>query len=171
MFSCNDGGKKAGHRGEYDISVKTIARGKPGVPVNLWSTTVCLLPFAHGAMGAAGTRFSLRPLSRGSPAPFDSRRANFANPGATSRGISDVCPRFIPARFPDRMLRFFPAGRTVFGSYRRSARLCRGDGCTEAVRCQPARTCYNFAMTRIPAFGSAQARIRCLIRRNRPVPH
>jgi hypothetical protein len=30
-------------------TVKTIARGKPGVPVNLWSTTVCLLPFAHGA--------------------------------------------------------------------------------------------------------------------------
>jgi hypothetical protein len=42
-------------------TVKTIARGKPGVPVNLWSTTVCFLPFAHGAMGAAGTRFSLRP--------------------------------------------------------------------------------------------------------------
>jgi hypothetical protein len=46
-------------------TVKTIARGKPGVPVNLWSTTVCFLPFAHGAMGAAGTRFSLRPLISG----------------------------------------------------------------------------------------------------------
>ena len=42
-------------------TVKTIAQGRPGVPVNLWSTTVCFLPFAHGAMGAAGTRFSLRP--------------------------------------------------------------------------------------------------------------
>jgi len=46
------------------------ARRKPLKPsrrerrgrVNLWSTTVCFLPFAHGAMGAAGTRFSLRPL-------------------------------------------------------------------------------------------------------------
>jgi hypothetical protein len=46
-------------------TVKTTARGKPGVPVNLWSTTVCLLPFAHGAMGAAGTRLSLRPLFSG----------------------------------------------------------------------------------------------------------
>jgi hypothetical protein len=43
-------------------TVKTIARGKPGVPVNLWSTTVCFLPFAHGAMGAAGTRLFLHPF-------------------------------------------------------------------------------------------------------------
>jgi hypothetical protein len=27
---------KPGHRGEREISRKTIAQGRPGVPVNLW---------------------------------------------------------------------------------------------------------------------------------------
>jgi hypothetical protein len=26
----------SGHRGEHEISRKTIAQGRPGVPVNLW---------------------------------------------------------------------------------------------------------------------------------------
>jgi hypothetical protein len=29
-------------------TVKTIAQGRPGVPVNLWSTTVCFLPLHTG---------------------------------------------------------------------------------------------------------------------------
>ena len=60
-FQRGDGGNKPVTGESTKETVKTIAQGRPGVPVNLWSTTVCFLPFAHGAMGAAGTRFSLRP--------------------------------------------------------------------------------------------------------------
>ncbi len=34
--STGDGGNQAGHRGEREISRKTIAQGRPGVPVDLW---------------------------------------------------------------------------------------------------------------------------------------
>jgi hypothetical protein len=44
-------------------TVKTIARGKPGIPVEpVVTTLVCSFHFAHEAAGAAGTRLSLRPL-------------------------------------------------------------------------------------------------------------
>jgi hypothetical protein len=52
------------HRGDHGVTVKTIARGMPGdsgEPVV--TTLVCsTLPIAREAMGAAGTRHSLRPL-------------------------------------------------------------------------------------------------------------
>jgi hypothetical protein len=35
-FLGDDGGKKAGHRGEREVTVKTIAQEAPGVPVCLW---------------------------------------------------------------------------------------------------------------------------------------
>src|SRR6476469_413269 len=50
-------------REERGISRKTIARGMPGnsgVPVV--TTLVCFFYFAREAMGALGTRHSLRPL-------------------------------------------------------------------------------------------------------------
>src|ERR1700761_4665989 len=53
---------KPGHQGEHEGNRNTVAQGRPGVPVNLWSTTVCFLPFAHGATGASGTRHSPRLL-------------------------------------------------------------------------------------------------------------
>ena len=52
---------KPGHRGEHEISRKTIAQGRPGVPANLWLLPLCFF-VAQGAAGAAGTRLSLRPL-------------------------------------------------------------------------------------------------------------
>jgi hypothetical protein len=56
--------KEPGHRGEHEISRKTIARGMPecfGVPAV--TTLVCFFQFAREAAGATGTRHSLLPLS------------------------------------------------------------------------------------------------------------
>src|SRR6185369_14816197 len=54
---------KPGHRGEHEVSRKTIARGMPGrsgEPVV--TTLVCLFLSAREAAGASCTRHSLRPL-------------------------------------------------------------------------------------------------------------
>jgi hypothetical protein len=54
---------KPGHRGEHDISVKTIAWGMPGVSgVTVVYLLVCFLIFAREAAGATSARHSLRPL-------------------------------------------------------------------------------------------------------------
>src|SRR5258705_9560427 len=53
---------KPGHRGEREVSRKTIARGMPGDFRCTCGDYVCLLHTAHEAAGAAGTRHSLRPL-------------------------------------------------------------------------------------------------------------
>jgi hypothetical protein len=55
--------RKPGHRGERDISRKTIARGMPGDSgVTVVTTLVCYLHTAHEAAGASSARHSLRPL-------------------------------------------------------------------------------------------------------------
>jgi len=55
--------RKPGHRGEHDISVKTIAWGMPGVSgVTVVTMLVCFFTFAHKAAGASRARHSLRPL-------------------------------------------------------------------------------------------------------------
>jgi hypothetical protein len=42
--SANDGGKKAGHRGEHEVTVKTIAQGRPGYSGEpVVTTLVCFL--------------------------------------------------------------------------------------------------------------------------------
>jgi hypothetical protein len=54
--------KKPGHRGEHEVTVKTIVQGRLdcfGEPVV--TMLVCLFHFACEAAGAAGTRLSLRP--------------------------------------------------------------------------------------------------------------
>jgi hypothetical protein len=58
--------KEPGHRGEHEVTVKTIAQGRPdvvGEPVV--TTLVCFIYFAREAAGATGTRLSLRPLFSG----------------------------------------------------------------------------------------------------------
>src|SRR5258706_11697944 len=56
---------KPGHRGEREVSRKTIARGMPGRSgVTVVTTLVCLF-FTHEAAGALGARHSLRPLISG----------------------------------------------------------------------------------------------------------
>jgi hypothetical protein len=58
---ASDGGKTAGPRGERDISVKTVAQGRPVFGQTCGS---CPVLFARtGAMGAASFRSSLRPPS------------------------------------------------------------------------------------------------------------
>jgi hypothetical protein len=55
--------RKPGHRGEHEVTVKTIAQGRPDVfggPVV--ATLVCFITFAREAAGASSTRLSLRPL-------------------------------------------------------------------------------------------------------------
>ncbi len=58
---------KPGHRGEREVSRKTIARGMPGVSgVTVVITLVCFFLSAREAAGALDARHSLRPLlSRG----------------------------------------------------------------------------------------------------------
>jgi hypothetical protein len=63
---AGDGDNKPGHRGEHEVSRKTIARGMPdciGEPVV--TNSPCYLFFAREAAGAARTRHSLRPLFGG----------------------------------------------------------------------------------------------------------
>ena len=59
-YSRGDGGKRAGHRGEYEVSRKPLRRESRVVS----GSPVVLLPcfFCTGPMGAIGTRLSLRPL-------------------------------------------------------------------------------------------------------------
>src|ERR1700730_16686466 len=55
--------RKPGHRGEHEISRKTIARGMPGESgVTVVTMLVCLFYFACEAAGASSARHSLRPL-------------------------------------------------------------------------------------------------------------
>jgi hypothetical protein len=49
--------KEPGHRGEREVTVKTIARGMPAVVTNS-----CAFYYAHEAAGASGAGHSLRPL-------------------------------------------------------------------------------------------------------------
>ena len=61
--SAGDGVKKRGHRGEREVSRKTIARGMPGRSgVTVVTMLVCLFYFAYEAAGALRARHSLRPL-------------------------------------------------------------------------------------------------------------
>ena len=54
---------KPGHRGEREVSRKTIARGMPGeTGVTVVTMLVCLFYFACEAAGASSARHSLRPL-------------------------------------------------------------------------------------------------------------
>jgi len=54
---------KPGHRGEREVSRKTIARGMPGdFRCDRSDYARVLFYFAREAMGALGTRHSLRPL-------------------------------------------------------------------------------------------------------------
>src|SRR5260370_32586430 len=57
---------KPGHRGEREVSRKTIARGMPGRSgVTVVTMLVCLFYFAGEAAGASSARHSLRPLISG----------------------------------------------------------------------------------------------------------
>src|SRR6478735_3177295 len=54
---------KPGHRGEHEVSRKTIARGMPGCSgVTVVTTLGCLFSFGPEAAGASCARHSLRPL-------------------------------------------------------------------------------------------------------------
>ena len=54
---------KPGHRGEHEVSRKTIARGMPGdFRCDRGDYARVLFYFAREAAGALGTRHSLRPL-------------------------------------------------------------------------------------------------------------
>jgi hypothetical protein len=80
-------------------TVKTIAQGMPGsLPVYLWRLTRVLSTFAHGAMGAAGTRHSLRPLSS-----RDSGQASLGHFVLRERRLVSV--RHRPARPGDPVFR------------------------------------------------------------------
>src|SRR5258708_2691806 len=74
---------KRGHRGEHEVSRKTIARGMPVESVcPVVTMLVCFVYFAREAAGALGIRHSLRPLiswancfaNLGRIAPRDPRR-------------------------------------------------------------------------------------------------
>jgi hypothetical protein len=73
--------KKPGHRGEHEVTVKTVAQGRPGETGEpVVTTLVCFHFVAREAAGASSTRLSLRPLFfRGwfaQPLGRDPRREN-----------------------------------------------------------------------------------------------
>src|SRR5258708_19441982 len=80
---------KPGHRGEREVSRKTIARGMPGRSgVTVVTTLVCFFHFTHEAAGALSARHSLRPLlSRGEWFCKTS--------GASRRGIADPYSKIV----------------------------------------------------------------------------
>ena len=75
---------KHGHRGEHEVSRKTIARGMPGHSGVTVVTNSCVCFFTHEAAGALGTRLSLRPL-------FSERQTNLQNSGESRRGNACSC--------------------------------------------------------------------------------
>jgi hypothetical protein len=75
---------KHGHRGEHEVSRKTIARGMPGNSGVTVVTNSCVCFFTHEAAGALGIRHSLRPLlSRGA-------NGSCKTSGASRRGIANA---------------------------------------------------------------------------------
>jgi hypothetical protein len=76
--------KKPDHRGEHEVSRKTIARGMPGRSGVTVVTNSCAFYFAREAAGASGARHSLRPLN------FGGRRSSKTR--AKTRGeIAKLC--------------------------------------------------------------------------------
>ena len=62
-FSLMTVTRKPDHRGELDISRKTVAQGKPDASAGpVCSCAFCFVQSAHETAGAARTRLSLRPL-------------------------------------------------------------------------------------------------------------
>src|SRR6266404_6342096 len=62
-YPAGDGGKRAVHRGEHEVSRKAIAQGRPECSrCPVCSCASLLAQIAHGTAGAASTRSSLRPL-------------------------------------------------------------------------------------------------------------
>jgi hypothetical protein len=96
-FSAGNGGKKGASPGRARISLKTIARGKPGCPGCTCINRVhSFAVFAHGATGAVGARLSLRPLSergtRDGATRAKSRRGNVFGCLKTESANSAVVP-------------------------------------------------------------------------------
>jgi hypothetical protein len=77
---------KPGHRGEHEVSRKTIARGMPGdFRCDRGDYTRVLFYFAREAAGALSARHSLRPLlSRGA-------NGSCKTSGASRREIAESC--------------------------------------------------------------------------------
>src|SRR5437870_13614716 len=62
-FLRGDGGKRAVHRGEHEVSRKAIAQGRPECSrCPVCSCAVLFAQIARETAGAASTRSSLRPL-------------------------------------------------------------------------------------------------------------
>jgi hypothetical protein len=74
--------RKPGHRGEREISRKTIAQGRPGDSGGPVVTNARAHYSTRAAAGATGTRLSLRPLFWGG--------SNLHNSGAIRRGMADA---------------------------------------------------------------------------------
>src|SRR6266581_9041270 len=79
---------KPGHRGEHEGSRKTIARGMPGLLRCTCGDYARVLTshFAREAVGALGTRHSLRPL-------FSLGGRSLQNSGASRRGNAKACSK------------------------------------------------------------------------------
>src|SRR6266436_9194489 len=76
---------KPGHRGEREVSRKTIACGNAGCSGGpVVTTLVCFIHFAREAAGALGTRHSPRPLFQGEAKQF------LQNSGASRREIAEL---------------------------------------------------------------------------------
>src|SRR5258706_11051046 len=85
---------KPGHRGEREVSRKTIARGMPGLlRCTCGDYARVLFSFAREAAGASCARHSLRPL-------FSERQNDLHNSGDQRRGNESSCPEIFSASLP-----------------------------------------------------------------------
>src|SRR6266403_451733 len=101
---------KPGHRGEREVSRKTIARGMPGETGVTVVTNSCVCFFTHEAAGALGIRHSLRPLFSERAKQFCKTRAQRA---ARSRCFirKQRCLKIESAHARKRVT--FPLGRGI----------------------------------------------------------
>jgi len=88
LHRADDGGKKARSPGRARYKpLKPLRREGRTIPVNLWRLRSCaLFYFAREAMGATGTRLSLRPLCLGERFMHDSGARAPRDRGGASNG-------------------------------------------------------------------------------------
>src|ERR1700726_3242441 len=83
QFAKVTGAKEPGPRGEHEVTVKTIAQGRPDESGTTCGNYRVLTTNAHGPRVRAGTRSSLRPL-------FFRGTRYIQNPGASRREMADA---------------------------------------------------------------------------------
>ena len=157
---AHDGDNKPVHRGEHDISRKTIAQGRPDALRCTCMLVCAFFVHLHTDLGAARTRLSLRPHQR--EENFDETRADRA---ARTRTVHSLRVEHRARNLPSplrtrdwsrRVTAVVPGGRRCRalptsisrGVWDRPASRTGDDGRAAAIWCYPSlSSSYPFAAT------------------------